>query len=239
MAHLSKLDNLDVIVLTGGKCGSSTLWSTFVNNNYSSIKVHNTLDFKNQFGYDGLIDVINKSSSNKKLYLIDSYRLPIERKISSFFENIHVHIPDYTNKSCDELIHIFNETYIGKLEEYQSINPIMNHYSVEPFQKFDFKKRYVIKECGNLVFIKILFSDITNWNKILSTIFHKNIVMCNSNLTKNKGDQIQLLYTEFKSKYKVPLSYINNVLKHDKEFKIFNTEEEQTRYINKWLKSLY
>ena len=112
MTHMVKLDNLDIIVLTGGKCGSSTLLTTFLRNNYSSIKAHGTLDFKNQFGYDGLIDVINKSSSNKKLYLIDSYRLPIERKISSFFQNIHTHIPDYTNKSCEELIRIFNETML-------------------------------------------------------------------------------------------------------------------------------
>ena len=37
-----------------------------------------------------------------------------------------------------------------------------------------------------------------------------------------------------KKNYKVPISYINNVLKNDREFKIFNTLGEQNIYINKW-----
>ena len=78
------MNNLDCIVLCGGKCGSTTLYNT-LKNNYKTIKVHNKLDFINQYKYDGLINSIKLSSKNKTLYIIDSYRAPIERKISSFF----------------------------------------------------------------------------------------------------------------------------------------------------------
>ena len=37
--------------------------------------------------------------------------------------------------------------------------------------------------------------------------------------------------------YKTKKSYINEILKHDTQFKIFNTPEEQEIYINKYLKN--
>ena len=225
---------VDIICLVGGKCGSTTLNETFIKNGYKSIKVHSNKDFIGQFKYDGLIDLINRSSSNKKLYLIDSYRTPIERKISSFFENIHIYIPDYKNKSCEQLIDIFNTKYLNGIENYHSINSIMKKYGLEPFDTFDFKKRFIIKTKGNLIFVKVLFSDISNWNNILSEIFNRKIILHSRNISSEKI--YSSVYAEFKIKYKTPNSYINNVLKNDREFRIFNTPDEQNIYINKWLK---
>ncbi len=37
--------------------------------------------------------------------------------------------------------------------------------------------------------------------------------------------------------YKTKKSYINNILKNDEQFKIFNTQEQQDIYIKKYLKS--
>ena len=75
------LPEMDVICLTGGKCGSTTLRTTFTGNGYKCIKAHDKTCFKHQFKYDGLIDLIKRSSVNKQLFIIDSYRTPIERKI--------------------------------------------------------------------------------------------------------------------------------------------------------------
>lgn len=90
---------IDVICLTGGKCASTTLQTTLQQTGYKCIKVHGKEDFEKQFKYDKLIDLINRSSANKQLFIIDSYRTPIERKISSFFENLHHHVPTYKNKN--------------------------------------------------------------------------------------------------------------------------------------------
>jgi hypothetical protein len=229
---------VDVICLTGGKCGSTTLLGTFRQNGYKCIKAHGKKDFEKQFSYDGLIDLINRSSENKKLYIIDSYRTPIERKISSFFQNINlIHVPSYKNKSCEELIDIFNTSYLDNIEEYHSINPIMEEYGVEPFNTFDFLKKYVIKEVGNIIYIKLIFSNINNWEENLSEIFNKKIIIKKRNLSKNK--EYDSIYNKFKLMYKTKKSYINNILKNDKQFRIFNTLEQQDIYINKYLKSAF
>ena len=57
---------VDAVILCGGKCGSSTLYESFLKSGIKSIKVHNKQDFQQQFGYDGLYDCINKSSEKKK-----------------------------------------------------------------------------------------------------------------------------------------------------------------------------
>ena len=79
-------NDLDIICLTGGKCGSTTLNYTLKSSGYKMIEhIHSKLHFIKLFKHDGLLDLIKKCSSNKKLYIIDSYRTPHERKISSFF----------------------------------------------------------------------------------------------------------------------------------------------------------
>ena len=55
------------------------------------------------------------------------------------------------------------------------------------------------------------------------------------NLSKNKI--YYSIYNNFKRMYKTKKSYINNILKNDKQFRIFNTQEQQDLYINKYLKS--
>jgi hypothetical protein len=228
---------LDAIVLCGGKCGSTTLYSTLKNNGFDVLKMHHAVNYMWEFEYDGLYEAIDASSKDKKFFLIDSYRTPVERKMSSLFQNL----PADINKSCEQLIDLFNDEtedfpHVSSLEEYHSINGAMDHYNVEHFTEFDFKKGYVKKEVGNIVFIKILYKDIDNWSNILSSIFNKDITMYNDNVTSDKP--YAKSYGEFKQKYKVPRSYLE-ILKNDKEFKIYNTKEEQEEYINKWLENSY
>lgn len=231
---MKKLDDINVICITGGKCGSTTLRETFSNNGFKTIKCHNKHCFNKQFGYDGLIDLIDRSSLNKKVYLIDSYRRPIERKISSFFENIRFNVPDYQDKNFEELNEIFINRYMKQIEEYESINDIMLHYGVELFSTFDFEKGYIKKEKDNIVFIKILYSDIQEWGKILSNIFNREIVVKSRNVTCNK--EYSDKYEEFKREFKLPISYINEIKNKD-SFKVFNTQEQQNVYIDKWMQS--
>lgn len=225
--------NIDVLVLCGGKCGSSTLELTFTKNGYKCMRAHSANNFKRRFGYDGLYDIIDNSSENKKVYIIDSYRTPIERKISSFFENINTNVPNYSSMTIQQLINRFNNRYFNKLENFHSIDLAMDRYGVPQWSEFDFDKGYNIAQKGNLVFIKILFKDINNWEQILSSIFNKKIKIHNHNLSQNKP--IYRLYNKFREAYEVPHKYITHILNNDEKFKIYNTEDDKEKYKQKWL----
>lgn len=122
-------------------------------------------------------------------------------------------------------------------EYYQSMDELFRCFNIsENFTKFDFDKKYGIHQHENMVFIKLRFCDINNWDKILSDIFGKEITLHSDNLTEQK--EYYELYKEFKAQYKVPKSFIKNLLK-DEHFNSYNTIEERRQYIKYWLARSY
>lgn len=235
--------DLDVICMTSGKSGSTTLLQTFRQSGYKTYKFHSKEDFSIRFPNDNLIDLIKRSSKNKKLYLIDSYRTPIERKISASFYHASENNAnwqkyftkkkplDFENASIEMLIDYFNCNTMDIMEEYQSIEPIMKELSVPEFSSFNFKKKYAIREQGNLVFIKILFSDIENWGSILSEIFKKPIKIIRDNTQKEER------YNVLKKQYKIKKRLLEKV-KKDKYFILYTSPENRKKYYEKWNKRL-
>jgi hypothetical protein len=229
----------NVFIYCGGKCGSSTLDKTMIENGFDSVKLHNNYYWQNELkNNETIFETINQSSLNyEKIYIIDVYRTPIERKISSFFQNINVHLPNYNEFSIEEIIDFFNKELIYTLEEYHSINEVFNYYNIDNFNSFNFEKNYNMITQDNKIFIKLLFRDLNDWESILSKIFEKKISICSDNLTESKT--IYELYSKFKELYKVPKRYIDNNLLNDIEFKIYNTKDQQVEYINNWINKSY
>ena len=135
-----------------------------------------------------------------------------------------------------DLIHYFNKNHINSIEEYHPIDEIMKHYKLPLFRTFDFKKKYNLLVYKNINFIKIRFNDINKWSNILSEIFDRPITLQNDNMSENK-DYIDL-YNNFKKVYYLPNLYYNVTLPNNKNFKIYNTEDEQQKYYEKWKERL-
>ena len=79
----------NVFVYCCAKSGSSTLRATFNENGYNAIQCHSNIEFKKKYNATcSIFDVIENSMNKyEQIYIIDSYRTPIERKLSSFFQN--------------------------------------------------------------------------------------------------------------------------------------------------------
>jgi hypothetical protein len=225
-----QIDLVEVFIICCGKSGSSTLHSTFINNNYTSIHTHSNEDYNYVFKKNcNLFELIEFNMKNhKEIYIIDSYRDPIERKISSFFQNL-----DDDNHNSIDFISSQLDRYIYSLENYVSINEIFDYFNIQYFKQFDFEKKYNILKYKNIIFIKLRFEDIKNWGQILSNIFNKNLELYSDNLSENKKYINE--YNIIKNEYKIP-EYMINIIKNNKEFKIYNTEEKQNEYIIFWEK---
>ena len=67
----------NIFIYSGGKCGSSTLFNTFINNNYTTIHLHNNDYYKEIYNSETSIFELIDSSSLKYnyIYIIDSYEL--------------------------------------------------------------------------------------------------------------------------------------------------------------------
>jgi len=230
----SYLKDISIFVYCGGKSGSKTLWKSLKN----SLHVHSNADFQlTRLDEDEreltIFDVIKYNMETKKrILIVDSYRTPIERKISAFFHHIETILPNYKEESMQTIINKFNSV-LQNIEEYQSIDEVFQYFNVPSFKSFDFPKKYNLKTHENITFVKIRFQEISEWSNILSTLFNTKVTINNHNLTEKK--EINLLYNEFKNVYKIPKSYLSNQLVKDSAFKIYNSKKEQAKYIEKWL----
>lgn len=225
--------NIQVFIYCGGKCGSMTLYRT-LSQYFSTGHFHNQETFKVHYNIDNytLFDIIDYNSKlYNDIYIIDSYRTPIERKMAGFFNNINVICPNYKSEKTENLIKIFNGIYIYGIEEYHPLDEIMSYYDVEPFKTFDFNNKYNITTKNNIHFIKIRFNDTDNWDEILRHIFKKQINILSENLSADKTYSNE--YINFKLNYRLPYNYYNQLI-NDKHFKIYNTDEEQEIYKLKW-----
>jgi hypothetical protein len=230
LLHVINYD-FDVFVNCCGKSGSLTLYESLKNNNFKVLHTHGEKYFMNtnpiyiKFKLN-LYELIQLNSLNKKIYIIDSYRNPIERKISSFFQNYEI-----KNNDTEESIMDLLNNYVILNENYSCMDETLNYFNIEKPKNFDFDKKYNIIDHKNIVFIKLRFNDIKEWDIILSKIFDKNITMLNSNLSINK--KYHKMYEKIKSIYHVPECVLNNI-KNNNEFKIYNTLDEQEKYIQLW-----
>lgn len=243
MYKMSQLEEVTHFVYSGRKSGSSTLNDSFLNlENTLSIQIHNNEDFLYKYGqckFDSIFDLIdNNSKLHKNIYIFDSYRTPIEKKISSFFEDIDKYIPNYIECDISFLIAYFNRKYIfGKncsniyTEDYEPLDEILEHYKLSPISKFDFEKNYTIIRHKNFVFVKLRFREINQWSEMISKILGRPISIKDKNKSENKI--YYDVYNNFKKQYKIPKIYLEK-LKKDPRFNTYNSKLERTNYIKEW-----
>ena len=172
------------------------------------------------------------SSIGKKVYVIDVYRNPIERKISEYFElltSYHFNTTDnnISNYKLELLARRFNSLfpYIGSGDYF------FDKYDIDVPEKFDFEKKYLLLEKNNVTYIKLRLCNSSEWSKLLTNILNIDIVIIKDYQTENKiiGD----VYKKFNDYYQIPYNLLETI-KQCKYFNYYNSDLERETYINKW-----
>jgi hypothetical protein len=227
-----------VFVYTPPKVGSTTLVSSLrisMSSKYTIIHIHDEIMLERLTGIQNVTinDLIKYNASlGKKVYVIDIYRTPIERKMSEYFEKLsayHFNNKDENliNYNMNLIIHRFNNIfpYLENGDHY------MDKYDVQPKLPFDHTKKHIIQDVDNITYIKLRLVDSDEWSSILTNIFGTQIVIVNEYKTENKP--IGELFSRFKNQYKLPRNFLNEI-KKDKNLHHFFTFEEVYEYIYMW-----
>ena len=182
------------------------------------------------------VGVVNTElGTNRKIYVIDIYRTPIERKISFFFQQIAIHFnnieKNLLNYPIEKIIKRFNDiyTHIDEIDYYNE------RFEISKIKDFNFEKKYFKYEKDGVIYIKLRLKDFDLWDKILSEILNTKIIMVKDYSTENKI--IGPLYKLFKSKYKIPINYFNYVSVCS-NLKKYYSEQERNEYLEYWKKNL-
>jgi hypothetical protein len=241
-SEVSKKCNNIIFIYTPPKVGSTSLVSSLrlsVSNKFLTIHVHdeNMLNVLTNFDstYDVSVhDIIEYNAFiGKKVFVIDVYRNPIERKISEYFEIVaNFHFNNTENKmdkyKLDLIIKRFNQIfpYIGEGDYY------FDKYPITTPEQFDFQKKYLIAEKNTITYIKLRLVDSNNWGKILSEILKTEVITITDYQTENKI--IGNLYKQFKNNYNIPSNFLENIINNCRYFNYYNSDLEKKEYFNYW-----
>lgn len=238
-----------VLLYSPPKVGSTCVVSSIrmsAADKFYVMHTHDEIIFKTSLGEQNntcVSDVIKNTSifnpitnENRKVYVIDIYRHPIERKISEFFHEIST-------------LHFNNtEDNISKYEVQKittRLNDVFPHLSNEDFYKerfntefpssFDFEKKYIRYEKNGVIYIKLRLQDSAEWGAILSEIFSTPIVIVKDYPTEEK--KIGEFYKDFLKDYKLPYNFYK-MIKDCPHLNYYNTLEEKNNYLNGWWNKL-
>lgn len=190
--------DFDVIISCCAKSGSTSLSKTFEKKGYKTLHVHNDNQFKkyrkdliDESSTDNLRDFILRQKTNR-VVIIDVFRTPIERLVSSFFQNITKY-NEYNLK--DILLYNYFLSNDRSIECYNTMEDLFP----EIFEKEYYHEDYFVARRDNLIFIKLKFDCIKKWDEQLSIILEEEINIIPENLSCSKD--YKTLYEKFKKNF--------------------------------------
>lgn len=228
--------NKIIFVYTPPKVGSTTLVTSLrisLGKSVSVIHLHDEIMLSVLTGINGIkiVDLIEYVvKKGKQVFIIDIYRTPIERKISDFFykiDSLHFNnnedISNYsmnriTKRFNDMFPHLGNEDYLFKLFPNKR-------------RAFNFNTKYLLESFKNATYVKLRLNDVKDWGNILSSLLKEKIVIINDCITENM--KLGNLYKTFKSHYKIPINFLEDI-KTDIALNFFLNEKEKHTYIQRW-----
>ena len=234
----------DIIVLfCPKKVGSTSIVSSIrlsASNKFIVYHTHDNIIFKQNEKIKSFTvqDVIKntivfnkKNNSQRKIYLIDIFRTPIERKISEYFEDISKHFNTEESNILNIPLPIINKRFNNIFPYLSNVDYYSQLYSTPKFNNFDFDRKYLIYESNGVTYIKLRLLDSNLWGTILTNILGTEITMIKDYETTNK--EIGQLYNKFKSDYLIPYNFFINI-KNDPELTFYLTKDEKDIYIQNW-----
>lgn len=218
-----------VIVNCGGKCGSSSLLRTFEKRNMKGLQVHNNerlmLEFNDvatEAKTDNVRDLIFKQLATR-LIVIDVYRTPIERLVSSMFQHIES-IQNYHEKDMK----IFSYLLSANISS-ESYHPFDDNFS--DLFPGNCHGKYRVEHEGGITFIKLKFKYISEWSKQLSDILETDIEVIEDNISSSK--KYYSVYEQFKKEFFMKRSDFEFLMSNE-TVKKYMTESEIESYREKW-----
>ena len=228
-----------VFIYSAPKVGSTSLVSSlrlFGINKIDIIHIHDETMLKvltniNNVTINEIIEY-NKYLG-KDVYVINIYRSPIERKISTFFEKIG----SYHFNNTDENLNTYNIQCV--INRFNNIFPhlcdgdhFIDKYNIPIPDNFDYTNKFLLVVENGIKYIALRLKDSDLWHQILSNIFHFNIHVIKDYESSNKP--IKDLYNSFKKNYKIPKNLLKEQI-NDTYFKYYYSKSEIDDYYNSWL----
>lgn len=235
---------LHVILYQMGKVGSSTLKESLTKYDLKTLHIHRYFFFNQneKLNFRFFIYKLRKAITfdyfliKKRIKVITFYRDPLQRNISSFFQNLKFYF------SGEELESLTFEKVRDKFNSIEKIHSTPNNWFEVEFKrklKIDIFDHPFDRDAGYSVFSKknidvfICTTEKINTLKLEFGVFLgvENFELIQKNVGDNKW--YKELYNEFKKRYTPPLELLDE-LYNSKTIKHFYTDKKRIELRSKW-----
>ena len=231
--------NKIIFVYTPPKVGSTTLVTSLrisLAKTASVIHIHDEIMLSVLTGVHNvkIMDIIKYAvAKGKRVYIIDIYRNPIERRMSEYFYKLNsLHFNNTPENMLNYNVNRLNKRF-NDIFPYLSLDDYYLNTFGQYTKPFNFDKKYILDEINGAIYLKIRLNDVSMWDSILSEILSERVVLVNDCITEQMV--IGELYKKLKESYRIPYNLLE-LIKNDKAFNFFCSEQERIEYINKWLR---
>jgi hypothetical protein len=182
-----------------------------------------------------------------KVWVINIYRSPIERRMSEYFEKLGIY---HFNNTDDYIVNHPEQYSIECISDrFNNLFPhlgkgdhFFENYGIIPtdaekqkewmlIHPFDYNKKVNRIEKNGVTYLQLRLKDSVEWGRILSQSFGLEIRCIKDYETSNKA--IGSLYKKFKDYYKLPKNYLEMIEKCP-YFQYYYSEGERKEYLNEW-----
>lgn len=192
-------------------------------------------------------DLLNHAATvlKKKVFVINIYRSPVERKMSVFFEKVgpyhfnvdrehiaHVSIPRAIRRfNCifphigteDHFAHHYHRFFPEWSEQEFQEKVLGTHFSSSPSQLFEHR---------NWTFINLRLLDVHRWADTLQPVLGIRLRIVSDNVTATKPAMGQWA-EQFKAAYTLPLNLFES-LQTDPLLSYYYSADERAAYLSQW-----
>lgn len=220
-----------ILIFQYGKVGSTSITLSHASNShYECIQESYNEKILHTHLHDVAKDILSKY---RNILVINIVRLPIDRNISDFFQNIESKCKNYNQLSINEIIQIYKK---NSLDQLNYIDVWMSHFfnifniDTDNF-KFDKINKYnKLKFNGNDILL-FRFEDL---EYITLNILPKYNIFVNEKKNESLKKHYAKLYKSVKERYKID-DFEKEKIIYSKITNIYYSKEEILEHIKKYL----
>ena len=218
-----------ILIFQYGKVGSTSIKQSGSNSKYCP-NIQKTYNEKFLLVHKQEVakDILSKY---KNILVINIVRLPIDRNISAFFQNIKFHCKNYNQLSINELIQKYDQIYsVKRTDDWMSVFFKIFNIDIDNF-KFDKINKYNKLRFNDNDILLFRFEDL---EYIISDILPKYNVFVNKKINVGSQKSYAKLYKTLKETYKIN-DFEKEKIINSKITNIYYSKEEILEHIKKYL----
>jgi len=216
-----------VIVCSGGKTGSSTLYKSIQHffENEPDVKILGSAINEERHTSNIVEKLIREATPENRLLVLTSFREPCSRMISSLFQNIEKHLPKIEKDTFDTQVSRctnFLNHYLDNKIYFEAYHPM----GCPP----EFVKDFVLAKAPHIDVLWLRFDQIDKWEEQISTII-PGFKIVPDNISEYKP--YAKLYSHIKKNYRNPnFDYLMESEKY--MWKYYYTDNQMKTICHHW-----